>query len=193
MTFYQKDKVYIPTEWTEKQALAIWEFLEEIATAIWEVHETGILKALHIPTIEYEKYEADDVLGSLAKKASSKKIHSVLVSTDKDLYQLVDESTTLYNPVKEIHMDKRAVEEHFGVPPSQVVDVLALWGDPSDNVPGVPGIGEKTSKALLQQFRTLENLLKNMDQIQKPPLREKIKENLCRLRYQGVGRVNGRT
>ena len=85
-----------------------------------------ILKALHIPIIEYEKYEADDVLGSLAKKASSKKIHSVLVSTDKDLYQLVDESTTLYNPVKEIHMDERTVEEHFGVPPSQVVDVLAL-------------------------------------------------------------------
>lgn len=141
-----------------------------------------ILKALHIPIIEHEKYEADDVLGSLAKKASSKKIHSVLVSTDKDLYQLVDESTTLYNPVKEIHMDASAVEEHFGVPPSQVVDVLALWGDPSDNVPGVPGIGEKTSKALLHQFRTLENLLKNIDQIQKPPLREKIKENLDQLK-----------
>jgi DNA polymerase-1 len=140
-----------------------------------------ILKALHIPIIEYEKYEADDVLGSLAKKASSKKIHSVLVSTDKDLYQLVNESTTLYNPVKEIHMDERTVEEHFGVPPSQVVDVLALWGDPSDNVPGVPGIGEKTSKALLHQFHTLENLLKNIEQIQKSPLRDKIKENLDQL------------
>lgn len=141
-----------------------------------------ILKAMHIPTVEHEKYEADDVLGSLAKKASAKKVHSVLVSSDKDLYQLVNESTTLYNPVKEIHMDEKAVEKHFGVPPSQVVDVLALWGDPSDNVPGVPGVGEKTSKALLHQFSTLENLLENIDQIQKPPLREKIIQNLDQLR-----------
>lgn len=141
-----------------------------------------ILKAMHIPTVELEKYEADDVLGSLAKKASAKKIHSVLISTDKDLYQLVDASTTLYNPVKEIHMDENAVEEQFGVPPSQVVDVLALWGDPSDNVPGVPGVGAKTSKALVHQFKTLENLIKNLDQISKPPLREKIKENLDQLK-----------
>ena len=140
-----------------------------------------ILEAMHIPIVEYEKYEADDALGSLAKKASAKKIHAVLVSTDKDLYQLVDESTTLYNPAKEIHMDKKAVEEHFGVLPSQVVDVLALWGDPSDNVPGVPGVGEKTSKALLRQFRTLENMLKNIDQISKAPLRKKIEENLDQL------------
>ncbi len=137
-----------------------------------------VLRALRIPSIEYEKYEADDVLGSLVKKAKEKKIHSVIVSTDKDLYQLVNDATSLYNPVKEIHMDENAVEEHFGVSPSQVVDVLALWGDPSDNIPGVPGVGEKTSKALLQQFHDLDNLLENMDQIQKPPLREKIKENL---------------
>jgi DNA polymerase-1 len=140
-----------------------------------------ILEALHIPVLEYEKYEADDVLGSLAKKASAKKIHAVLVSTDKDLYQLVDESTTLYDPAKEIHMDKKAVEKHFGVLPSQVVDVLALWGDSSDNIPGVPGVGEKTSKALLRQFGTLENMLKNIDQISKPPLRNKIDENLDQL------------
>ena len=67
-----------------------------------------ILKAMHIPTVEYEKYEADDVLGSLAKKASAQKVHSILVSTDKDLYQLVNESTTLYNHAKEIHMDEKA-------------------------------------------------------------------------------------
>ncbi len=137
-----------------------------------------ILKAMLIPTLEQEKYEADDILGSLAKKATENKIHSVIVSTDKDLYQLVNDWTTLYNPAKEIHMDKKAVEEHFGVSPSQVVDVLALWGDPSDNIPGVPGVGEKTSKALLRQFHTLENLIKNTAQIPKPQLRDKIKENL---------------
>jgi len=141
-----------------------------------------VLKALLIPTVEYEKYEADDVLGSIAKKATEKKIHSVIVSTDKDLYQLVSEATSLYNPVKEIHLDEKAVEELFGVSPSQVVDVLALWGDPSDNIPGVPGVGEKTSKALLQQFHDLDNLLENTDQIQKPPLREKIRENLDQIK-----------
>jgi DNA polymerase-1 len=141
-----------------------------------------ILKAMRIPAIEYEKYEADDVLGSLAAKASEKKIHSVLVSTDKDLFQLVNDSTTLYNPAKESHMDKKAVEEQFGVPPSQVVDVLALWGDQSDNIPGVPGVGEKTSKTLLRQFRNIENLIANIDQIENPSLREKIKKNLNQLR-----------
>ncbi len=140
-----------------------------------------ILEAMHIPIVEHEKYEADDVLGSLAKKASAKKIHAVLVSTDKDLFQLVDDWTTLYNPAKEIHLDKKAVEEQFGVLPSQVVDVLALWGDPSDNVPGVPGVGEKTSKTLVRQFHTLENMLKNIDQIPKPPLRKNIEENLEQL------------
>lgn len=141
-----------------------------------------ILKAMRIPTLEYERYEADDVLGSLAQKASAKHIPCVLVSTDKDLFQLVNDTTTLYNPAKESHMDKKAVEEYFGVPPSKVVDVLALWGDPSDNIPGVPGIGEKTSKALLRRFHDLENLLANIDQIEKSSLKEKIQKNLDQLR-----------
>jgi DNA polymerase-1 len=136
-----------------------------------------LLEAMHIPVIEFERYEADDVLGSMARKASSKKVSTVLVSTDKDLFQLVDESTTIYNPVKEIYMDKKAVEETFGVPPSQVIDVLALWGDPSDNIPGVPGIGEKTSKSLIREFRTIENLLNKLDELPKPPLKDKIKAN----------------
>jgi DNA polymerase-1 len=140
-----------------------------------------ILKAMHIPFFEYEKYEADDVLGSLAQKASSKKIHSVIVSTDKDFFQLVDESTTVYNPAKEIYLDEKMVEEEFGVPPREVVDVLALWGDPSDNVPGVPGVGEKTSKDLIRQFHSIENLLKNLDRISKTPLQEKIKANIDQL------------
>jgi DNA polymerase-1 len=141
-----------------------------------------ILKAMRIPTVEQEKFEADDVLGSLATKASKKKVHSVLVSTDKDLYQLVNDSITIYHPAKEIHMDEKEVKNHFGVPPSQVIDVLALWGDTSDNIPGVPGVGEKTSKALIRQFHTLENMLANLDQIEKPPLREKIRDNIDLLR-----------
>jgi DNA polymerase-1 len=140
-----------------------------------------IVKAFKIPMFEQENYEADDVLGSLAHKASSKKVLSVIVTTDKDLFQLVDKSTIIYNPAKEIILDERKVKEHFGVSPSQIVDVLALWGDPSDNIPGVPGIGEKTSKSLINQFGSLEKLLKNLDKIQKAPLKEKIKQNLDQL------------
>lgn len=140
-----------------------------------------IISAMRIPILEYEKYEADDVLGSIARRAAALKVHSVIVSSDKDLLQLVDESTTVYNPAKEIHLDEGGVKDSFGVAPSQVVDVLSLWGDPSDNIPGVPGIGEKTAKALIRKFRSLENLLNNLDTIEKASLKDKISKNLEQL------------
>ncbi|NIO49038.1 MAG: DNA polymerase I [Candidatus Aminicenantes bacterium] len=141
-----------------------------------------ILGAFNIPFFEQENYEADDVLGSLAHQASSRNIQSIIVTTDKDIFQLVDKSTIVYNPVKEIALDEKKVKEHFGVSPSQVADVLALWGDPSDNIPGVPGIGEKTSKDLINQFGSLEKLLKNLDLIEKTRIQEKIKQNLNQLK-----------
>jgi len=141
-----------------------------------------VIKALNIPCYEHENYEADDVLGSLAHQASRKNIPSVIVTTDKDLFQLVDKQITVYNPAKETHLDEKKVKEQFGASPAQVTDVLALWGDPSDNIPGVPGIGEKTSKSLINRFGSLENLLKNLDRVEKAPLREKIKQNLDQLK-----------
>ncbi|MGB8951875.1 MAG: DNA polymerase I [Candidatus Aminicenantales bacterium] len=141
-----------------------------------------IIQAFNIPIFEYEKYEADDVLGSLAGEASAHKCQTVIVTTDKDLFQLVDKTTAVYNPAKEMYLDEQKVKEFFGAFPSQVVDVLALWGDPSDNIPGVPGIGEKTSKKLINQFGSLENLLKNLGQIKNPKLKEKIEQNLDALR-----------
>ena len=140
-----------------------------------------VIKAMNIPVFEYENYEADDVLGSLASKAAAKKIPSVIVSTDKDLLQLVDDCTSVFNPSKEIYLDEKKVKELFGVAPAQVVDVLALWGDPSDNIPGVPGIGEKTSKMLIGQFGTLENLLRRISEVKNPRIREKIEHNLGQL------------
>ena len=140
------------------------------------------MRAFNIPFFEQENYEEDDVLGTLAHQASAQNIQSVIVTTDKDIYQLVNKSTTVFNPVKEMTLDEKKVKEHFGVSPSQVVDVLALWGDPTDNIPGVPGIGEKTSKALINQFGSLEKLLKNLDQIEKARLQEKIKQNLDQLK-----------
>lgn len=140
-----------------------------------------VLHAMNIPCFEYEDYEADDVLASLARKATEEKMPAVIVTTDKDLLQLVDSSITVYNPSKEIHLDEKKVEERFGVSPGQVVDVLSLWGDPSDNVPGVPGIGEKTSKMLIREFGSLDNLLQNLDKIKNPRVREKIQLNMDKL------------
>ncbi len=140
-----------------------------------------VIEAMNIPLFENENYEADDVLGSLALKASEKKIPTVIVSTDKDLLQLVGDCTSVFNPAKEIYLDENRVKDIFGVAPAQVVDVLSLWGDPTDNVPGVPGIGEKTSKLLISQFGTLENLLQHISQVKNPRLREKIEHNLEQL------------
>jgi DNA polymerase-1 len=141
-----------------------------------------IIRALNIPFFEYENYEADDVLASLARLATSQNVSSVIVTNDKDILQLVDESTIVYNPVKEIYLDRETVKDYFGVLPSQVTDVLALWGDLTDNIPGVPGIGEKTSKELIGEFGSLDNLLKNLEKIKKPRLQEAIKQNLDQLK-----------
>jgi DNA polymerase-1 len=140
-----------------------------------------VLRAMRIPLFEYENYEADDVLGSLAVQAAGRKIPAVVVSTDKDLLQLVNDYVSVYNPSKELWLDEPGVKVFFGVSPSQVVDVLSLWGDPSDNVPGVPGIGEKTSKALVLEFGSLDNLLQNLSKVKNPRIKQTIEDNLDKL------------
>jgi DNA polymerase-1 len=136
-----------------------------------------VLRALKIATAEYPKYEADDALASLAARAAAKGIRTVIVTTDKDLLQAVDAWTTVWNPAKEITVDESNVKDIFGVAAGQVVDVLALWGDPTDNVPGVPGIGEKTAKSLIREFGSLDNLLGNLDRVKNPRVRERIAAN----------------
>lgn len=136
-----------------------------------------VLHALRIPTAEFGKYEADDVLATLARRAGEKNIRTVIVTTDKDLLQVIDGSTDVWNPAKEVTIDEKGVQDIFGVRADRVVDVLSLWGDPSDNVPGVPGIGEKTAKALIQEFGSLDNLLKHLDKVKNPRVREKIEQN----------------
>jgi DNA polymerase-1 len=136
-----------------------------------------VLRALRIPTAEYESYEADDVLATLALRGAEKNLRVVIVTTDKDLLQVVDEATVVYNPAKEITIDEEHVKDYFGVSAGQVVDVLSLWGDPTDNVPGVPGIGEKTSKSLIEEFGSLDNLLANLSRVGNPRVRERIEQN----------------
>ena len=136
-----------------------------------------VLGALGVAMAEYPGYEADDVLATLAARAADKKINAVIVTTDKDLLQVVNGTTAVYNPSKEILIDEGKVEEFFGVGAGQVVDVLSLWGDPSDNVPGVPGVGEKTAKSLIQEYGSLDNLLANLPRLKNPRVRERIEQN----------------
>jgi DNA polymerase-1 len=136
----------------------------------------ALLEALRIPYFEKPGYEGDDLLGSLARRAAEQDLHTVLVSHDKDLLQLVDTKTSVFNFVKELHLDEKTVEEIFGVRADQVVDVLSLWGDSSDNIPGVPGIGEKTAKNLIREFDSVAGLLENIEKVKNPRLRLKIQE-----------------
>ncbi len=136
-----------------------------------------VLGALRIATAEFPGYEADDALAALAVKAAAKGLETVVVTTDKDLLQIVDASTSIWNPSKEKRIDAAGVKEFFGVEPAQVVDVLALWGDPTDNIPGVPGIGEKTAKSLIEEFGSVDRLLADLDRVKNPRVREKIEAN----------------
>ncbi len=135
------------------------------------------LEAFRIPILELEKYEADDVLGTLARKASSAGYEVILVSADKDLMQLVGPKTFMLHTGREKLYDAKLVEEDFGVPPNQVVDVLALMGDSVDNVPGVRGIGEKGAKNLIREHGTLETLLERAGEIKRKAYREGLTEH----------------
>lgn len=130
------------------------------------------IEAMKIPMLEAEGYEADDVLGTLALKAAAKGYEVVLVTADKDFFQLVGDDVSVYHSFREKLYDPALVEEDFGVPPHQVVDVLALMGDSIDNVPGVPGIGEKGAKNLIQEHGTLEALLEAAPEIKRKNYRE---------------------
>ena len=127
----------------------------------------------NIPAVEVSGYEADDVIATLAKR-SGKKYEVLVITSDKDLYQIVRENVKLVDTMKDRVTDIDAVKERFGAGPEGVVEVLGLAGDKADNVPGVPGIGEKTAKSLVEQFGTIEKVLENIDKISG----KKRKENL---------------
>lgn len=140
-----------------------------------------IIRAYNIPILEVDGYEADDVVGTLAKQAEKKGIITYMMTPDKDYGQLVSESTFIYRPKygdKEFEiMTPERVKEKFGVnETSQIIDLLGLMGDSSDNIPGCPGVGEKTAQKLLAQFGTIEKMLEHTDEI-KGALRIKIEEN----------------
>ena len=134
-----------------------------------------LIDALRIPRLIMEGYEADDLIATVAVKAAAEKLPVVIVSTDKDLYQLITPSITLYDAMKDQFIGPAEVAERFGVEPAQMVDLLGLMGDPVDNVPGVPGIGEKTAAALIQQFGSIDRLLDRLDEVGKAKLRDSLR------------------
>jgi len=140
-----------------------------------------LLDALRVPTIEIPGYEADDIIGTMAVKGAGKGATSYIVTGDKDFMQLVGERILIYNlraggKGLEI-LDERDVIKKFGVPPSRVIDILALMGDKSDNIPGVPGVGEKTALELIKRFGSLEGVYANLDKIEREKLRRVLAEN----------------
>ena len=130
-----------------------------------------IVAALRIPILEKESYEADDLIGSMTKKLENEGIDTVIVSGDKDLMQLIDHQVTMYDPMKDKTFKIPEVKERFGVTPDKVVEVMGLSGDTSDNIPGVPGIGEKTASRLIEEFGSIEELLKNLDKVKNAKVR----------------------
>lgn len=135
------------------------------------------IEAHRIPILEMNQYEADDVIGTLSEKASAEGFDVVLISADKDLMQLVGEHVSLFHTGREKLYDPALVEQDFGVPPGQVIDVLALKGDSVDNVPGVPGIGEKGAVTLIKQYGDLETLLERAGEVKRKSYREGLTDH----------------
>lgn len=146
-------------------------------------------EAFDLPVIEVPGYEADDVIATLTRLAREQGREVIIVSADKDLMQLVGEGVVMWHPIKEVPIGPEEVRERFGVGPEHVRDVLALAGDPTDNVPGVRGIGLKTAAELVREFGSLENILANLDKIRQPRRRQMLAEqaDLARLSYELVG------
>ncbi|TAK65538.1 MAG: DNA polymerase I [Bacteroidetes bacterium] len=140
-----------------------------------------VVRAFNVASLELPGYEADDIMGTLAKRAEAKGILTYLVTADKDFMQLISPLVKMFKPGKsgddwEI-VDESGVMKKFGVTPDKVIDILGLIGDTSDNVPGVPGIGEKTALPLVTQFGSIEGIYKQLDTVAQKGVQEKLRKN----------------
>ena len=145
------------------------EMPENLRPQIEPIHT--ILKAMGLPLLCVDGVEADDVIGTLAKQAEKENLEVLISTGDKDMAQLVSNKITLINTMNNTILDPKGVMEKFGVPPRKMIDYLALRGDTSDNIPGVPGIGEKTALNLLTHFDSLNDIYSHLDEIEKLPIR----------------------
>jgi len=152
---------------------------DDLAVQVPYVHR--VCDALRVPRLEVAAWEADDVIATLARQAVAQGLKVVVVSADKDLLQLVDDDVKVMNPGREgsgaTLYDRQAVEAKFGVPPERVVDVLALVGDAVDNVPGVPGIGDKGARDLVREFGPLEAVLESAAKVKRASYRAGLEQH----------------
>ena len=157
---------------------------EDLSAAIPYIYR--LIEGFNIPVITYDGFEADDIIGTLAKKAESDGFTVYCMTPDKDFAQLVSENILLYRPARmgngaEVHGVKEVLEKWEVERIEQVIDILGLWGDAVDNIPGIPGIGEKTAKKLIQQYGSIEEIIKNSHE-----LKGKQRENIENFAEQGL-------
>jgi len=148
--------------------------------AVQQPYIRKVVDAFNIPIVEMQGFEADDLIASLAKQAESQGYRSVMVTGDKDFLQLVTADATIWDPMKDRIWTKQNVIDKYKFQPSQLIDMMGFWGDTSDNIPGVPGIGEKTATTLIQQFGSMDDVYAQIDMITK----KKQKENLLKYKDQ---------
>ncbi len=153
---------------------------DDLASQIPYVYR--IVEALKLPALMEEGYEADDIIGTVAMRAAADGFQVTIVSGDKDLFQLVGPAIQVFDPMRNKTYGVQEVEERYGVPPQGLVDLMSLTGDAVDNIPGVPGVGEKTARALIQEFGTLEHLLGSLGRVKRPKLREALNTHVERVR-----------
>lgn len=157
---------------------------EDLSTSIPYIMR--LLEAFNIPILSLDGYEADDIIGTLAKKAEKEGFQTYMMTPDKDFGQLVTDNIFIFKPAsmgnKATVLGVKEVCEKFGIKtPLQLIDILGLWGDASDNIPGIPGIGEKRSKELISEFGSVEDIISNTDK-----LKGKLKENVVNFAEQGL-------
>lgn len=151
---------------------------DDLRSQIAPLHE--LVEALGFPLIVVPDVEADDVIGTYAKQATEQSIETLISTGDKDIAQLVNKHVTLINTMNNVVLDEAGVMEKFDVPPSAIIDYLALMGDTADNIPGVPKVGPKTAAKWLKQYETMDNLVAHADEI-KGKVGESLRENLDQL------------
>ncbi len=146
---------------------------EELAIQIPDIKE--VTRALNIPIVEKQGYEADDLVGTYSRLAQEAGFKVVMVTGDKDFIQLISENCVLWDPMKDTITDKAAVKKDKGIEPEQFIDILGLAGDTADNIPGVKGVGPKTAIKLVAQFGSISGIYDNLDSLKK---KKKLHENL---------------
>ncbi len=156
------------------------EMPDELASQIRRIRH--LLEIMRIPILEYKGFEADDVIGAIARKAEESGADVVIVSSDKDMLQLVTDRVSMYNPIfEDLWYDPAKVEEKMGVRPEQVADLLALKGDAIDNIPGAPGIGDKGARDLIARFGSVEGALEHAAEVERKMYRESLQQNRERI------------